>query len=1053
MAIRLANVNDKNINQNLQLLANEINDLKNKLVKLDGQLSHQSDIGSFSFVKRANNKYYLEYKSKDKVYTTVSDIFTEKSNTIPIPHFEYLEIDNLSVKSFALRQINALNGEQIWSDTAKIKDVRGKVLVLDIEGDIAPFVIGDLVITKIYKPDKSDIIRYVKAKVTAVQGKTITVDYYSAKVFEKGDVIVRIGNETEANRQGFLYASTSITRPYLDIVNGIASFDAYDSYLPKIRLGYLEDITDNDFGGQLQGWGLYAGGNANVYIKGKILLTNPEEVAEQIKSEIPANITIYAGTTPDKRPDGSDLQIGDLWINYNDNNQLRRWNGSAWIVVDSLYADFNLLYNIPSTLQAPSSSGLYLSSTAMGFYNAGQWKTYISNSGDFIFGDINNSHGLAWNQNAGTLTIKGVVSIVNGSLGFSNFSDNSLDNVNDGSTYKRVLATSIQNGKILLSETIGNIDDIADGTNYGKVLKTSIQAGRILLSETVGNLDDIDDGNNYAKILKTEIEAGHIKILGSDGQTTVISGGKIQTGSIKAQDISVENLSALSANLGVVTSGSLIGATIKTGNSNPKVELTQGGIHGYNALGELTFSIPTSTGTPYFKGTVDNSNINASNIAGGTIIGSLFKTSNSYPRIEINSGGLYCYNNTGEEIAYFSPPNVYIKNGTIESSIIQAGLIIGSTFKTSAEIFPRIEIQGNTFTSKGYFGNLVIEGSTLTITGSGNIQISGNNVAVENWVYNNFTPRFSSGSGYYYRNSDGSLTLASGTASWGTISGTLSNQTDLWNELSDKVSLTGSYSNPSWITSLAGSKITGTVTSATNAINSTYAIEADWADEAGSVSWSNIYNKPSTFPPSAHTHGNSDITDLAWSKLTGVPTASSTTSGILTSTDWNTFNNKANASHTHTVSNITDINTYYYSKTNLQTSGEASVHFNNITNKPTTLSGYGITDGVPTSRTISTNAPLTGGGALSSNLSLGFSYSPHFTVSGGALTLSYVPQSLISGAWGSGGTYTQPLTLGGTSYTLLKSGAYTGTITFEDYYGYTVTINVNNGLITSWTKN
>jgi uncharacterized protein (TIGR02145 family) len=39
----------------------------------------------------------------------------------------------------------------------------------------------------------------------------------------------------------------------------------------------------------------------------------------------------------------------------------------------------------------------------------------------------------------------------------------------------------------------------------------------------------------------------------------------------------------------------------------------------------------------------------------------------------------------------------------------------------------------------------------------------------------------------------------------------------------------------------------------------------------------------------------------------------------------------------------------YYSKTNLETSGSSFVHFNNLTNKPTTLSGYGITNAMSTS--------------------------------------------------------------------------------------------------------
>lgn len=59
--------------------------------------------------------------------------------------------------------------------------------------------------------------------------------------------------------------------------------------------------------------------------------------------------------------------------------------------------------------------------------------------------------------------------------------------------------------------------------------------------------------------------------------------------------------------------------------------------------------------------------------------------------------------------------------------------------------------------------------------------------------------------------------------------------------------------------------------------------------------WSEIANKPSTFPPSAHTHLKADITDFpttwAWGALTGVPA---------------TFPPSA---HTHTKSQITDFPT------------------------------------------------------------------------------------------------------------------------------------------------
>jgi hypothetical protein len=49
----------------------------------------------------------------------------------------------------------------------------------------------------------------------------------------------------------------------------------------------------------------------------------------------------------------------------------------------------------------------------------------------------------------------------------------------------------------------------------------------------------------------------------------------------------------------------------------------------------------------------------------------------------------------------------------------------------------------------------------------------------------------------------------------------------------------------------------------------------------------------------------------------------------------------------------------YYTKTSMQTIGEAQLHFGNITNKPTTLSGYGITDAFNGSWSNLTGKPTT----------------------------------------------------------------------------------------------
>ena len=58
----------------------------------------------------------------------------------------------------------------------------------------------------------------------------------------------------------------------------------------------------------------------------------------------------------------------------------------------------------------------------------------------------------------------------------------------------------------------GDLDDLDDGTTYKRVLATAITAGNIRLTEVVGTLDDVDEGSTYQKILATNLSAGNIKL-------------------------------------------------------------------------------------------------------------------------------------------------------------------------------------------------------------------------------------------------------------------------------------------------------------------------------------------------------------------------------------------------------------------------------------------------------------------------------------------------------------------------------------------------------------
>src|SRR5574344_1083379 len=111
------------------------------------------------------------------------------------------------------------------------------------------------------------------------------------------------------------------------------------------------------------------------------------------------------------------------------------------------------------------------------------------------------------------------------------------------------------------------------------------------------------------------------------------------------------------------------------------------------------------------------------------------------------------------------------------------------------------------------------------------------------------------------------------------------------------------------------------------------------------VSWNNVSGKPSTFTPKAHTHAKSDITDFptlatvatsgSYTDLSNKPTipvidstlSATSTNGLQNKVIKTALDGKANSSHTHTKSQITDFPTL----ATVATSGS----YNDLSNKPT----------------------------------------------------------------------------------------------------------------------
>ena len=142
-----------------------------------------------------------------------------------------------------------------------------------------------------------------------------------------------------------------------------------------------------------------------------------------------------------------------------------------------------------------------------------------------------------------------------------------LDNIDDGGTYARVREGNVDSDNyVLLATSVGDLDDIDDGTDYGRVLSTGIDAGKVTLAEAKGDLDAIEDGTDFGKVSTTNLTPGSavfakgVEIEDSNGNlvksvqnlmsddpdknATVIDGNEIKTGTISATEISSSTITA-----------------------------------------------------------------------------------------------------------------------------------------------------------------------------------------------------------------------------------------------------------------------------------------------------------------------------------------------------------------------------------------------------------------------------------------------------------------------------------------------------------------------------
>ena len=181
----------------------------------------------------------------------------------------FAEFDNLSIRGtlsvyeLVINQIRATNGTLIVSSAGKIDSVSGSNWTFEDPNasNLCAFAVNDIVIVQSVDVNASTIVKRIVRQVSAVSGKTITVTTAAGAPVDTGsavagDTVVRIGNTSNAARQGVVLITSDMSNsPYQDVISGVASWaDWTGGTKTRVRLGHLSGIT-----GTANEYGLLAG--------------------------------------------------------------------------------------------------------------------------------------------------------------------------------------------------------------------------------------------------------------------------------------------------------------------------------------------------------------------------------------------------------------------------------------------------------------------------------------------------------------------------------------------------------------------------------------------------------------------------------------------------------------------------------------------------------------------------------------------------------------------------------------------------------------------------
>jgi hypothetical protein len=146
-------------------------------------------------------------------------------------------------------------------------------------------------------------------------------------------------------------------------------------------------------------------------------------------------------------------------------------------------------------------------------------------------------------------------------------------------TAAKITALTITAGQIA-ALTITGAKIAAETITGGKIVAGTITAG-LIAAEAIEAAAIKSEAVTSAKIAANTIVAADIAaetITGEKIAGATITGAKIVAGTILAEKLNVAELSAITANMGAITAGTITGATFRTASTDPKVQMDATGV-------------------------------------------------------------------------------------------------------------------------------------------------------------------------------------------------------------------------------------------------------------------------------------------------------------------------------------------------------------------------------------------------------------------------------------------------------------------------------------------